>query len=563
MKDEKNNNILLYIFVVFIISSCTFLLFYKNRWLAIILVSCFFIYLLLIKNIVFAIILSLFFVVPIFNNLIYYNLDVNNNEEVRIISLNSYGGTGEVRGRKVYLTGNLKDIKLGDRIIAKIELNKNISIEKGLIGEGKIEEYEKLSLDIKGHIYRMRESIFNALSEKLGSRRAALITSMSFGYTEFLDREDESTMKNLGVLHAVSVSGLHMVLVYSLLKKMLGEKLAPFIAIIYVVFTGAAISTIRSYIMLLCLSLALPFRRTYNPLAGLSLAGIILIIYKPYSVFEVGFQLSFLSTLGIILFNKKINKLLYKLPKILREGVAISLSSQVFTFSFLVLYFREFSLGFLAGNLILMPLMNAVVILGNILALTVKFTLIFNYLSFITYYVTLAIDLISDKLLSILPSVLYLNEIISISYIIILITIYFYKNGYKNVIYFPISIIFYLFIIIYSPIPKFEYYKEGIISISYKGERNIVAIKEGVNLDKYKAILLSNKEYKDFKRINLNNNDINIEKSNRDILLRNGVNAYIIKLSSGKIDENYDIIDCKYSNYVKIILLKNKVLVIN
>ena len=313
---------------------------------------------------------------------------------------------------------------------------------------------------------------------------------------------------------------------------------------------------------MLCLSLAIPLRRNYNPLSGLSLAGIILILYKPYSIFEVGFQLSFLSTFGIILFNKKMNRYFYKLPKFIREGVSISLSSQVFTFPFLVLYFREFSLGFLAGNLILMPLINVVVILGNILSLTLKFEVIFNYLAFIAYYITLAIDLISDKLLNILPSILYLNEIISISYIIILITIYFYKKGYKNVIYFPASTIFYLFMIIYSPIPKIEYYREGIVSISYKGERNILAIKDGVDLKKYKAVSLSNKEYRDFKRIKLNN-DFEIEKINKNILIRNAINTYYIRLYNGKIDNNYDIIDCKYSNYVKIILLKNKVLVIN
>ncbi|MCI6693493.1 MULTISPECIES: ComEC/Rec2 family competence protein [unclassified Clostridium] len=492
----------------------------------------------------------------------YYNLSCDNNEEIRIISLNNYGGIGEVRGRKVYLTGDFKDIKLGDRLLAKIELNKDINVERGILGEVKIEDYKKLNTDLKGKIYRIREYIFNNLKEKLGSRRAALITSISFGYTEFLDREDESTMKNLGVLHAVSVSGLHMVLVYSLLKKILGNKIAPIVAVIYVIFTGAAISTVRSYIMLLCLSLAIPFRRSYNPLAGLSLAGIILILYKPYSIFEVGFQLSFLSTLGIILFNKKFNKDLYRLPKILREGTAISLSSQVFTFPFLVLYFREFSLGFLAGNIILMPLINAVVILGNILALTINFKIIFNYIVFISYYVTLAIDIISEKLLNILPSILFLNEIIAISYIIMLITIYFYRRGYKNSIYFPTLIIFYLFIIFYSPYPKFEYYKDGILLISYKGERSLIAIKESADLNKYKYILLSNSEYKSFKKIKLNNS-IEIEKINKNILIRNSINRYLIKLSSGKFDGNYDIIDCKHSNYVKIILLKNKVLVTN
>lgn len=562
MKYKEKNNILLYIFVVFILSSCIFLLFYKNKWLAIVLVSCFFIFLILNKKIDLAFILTIFLLIPIINNFLYYKLDINMNEEIRIISLNSYGGMGEVRGRKVYLNGNLKDITLGDKIIAKIEINKDINIEKGIVGEVKIIEYKKMKLDIKGKIYRLREGIFYALSEKLGSRRAALITSMSFGYTEFLDREDEGTMKNLGVLHAVSVSGLHMVLVYSLLKKVLGSKLAPLAAIIYVIFTGAAASTIRAYIMLLCLSLAIPLRRNYNPLAGLSLAGIILILYKPYSIFEVGFQLSFLSTLGIILFNKKINRFFYKLPKILREGVSISLSSQVFTFPFLVLYFREFSLGFLAGNLILIPLINSVVILGNILALTLKFKTIFNYLAFISYYATLAIDVISEKLLNVLPGVLYLNEIIAISYIIVIITIYFYKKGYKNAIYFPVTIMFYFSMIVYSPFPKLEYYREGIVSISYKGERNIISLKDGVDLKKYKAISLSNREYRNFKSIKLKD-DLKIEKNNKNILIRNGTNTHFIKLSNGKIDNNYDIIDCKYSNYVKIILLNNKVLVMN
>lgn len=549
--NKEKTNILLYIFIVFIVSSCIFLLYYKNKWLAIILVSCFFIFLILYKKIDVFIILTLFFLVPIINDIYYYNLEVKNVEEIRIISLNSYGGTGEIKGRKAYLSGSLSDLSLGDRIIANVELNKDINIEKGIIGELKINDFDKLNIDIKGKIYRIRENIFNAVSEKLGSRRAALITSMSFGYTEFLDREDEDTMKNLGVLHAVSVSGLHMVLVYSILKKIFRRNIAPIVAVIYVIFTGAAVSTIRSYIMLLSLSLAVPLRRNYNPLAGLSLAGIILILYKPYSVFEVGFQLSFLSTLGIILFNKRFNKVFYKMPKEVREGVAISLASQVFTFPFLVLYFREFSLGFLAGNLILMPLMNGVVILGNLLALTVKIEFIFNYLSFIAYYATLALDILSEKLLNILPSVLYLNEIIAISYIIVIFSIYFYKKGYKNMVYFPIVILMYVYFNIYSPLPKLEYYKDGIISVSYKGDRSIFALKDDVDLEKYKLITLSKNEYKDFNKIKINYG-VEIEKSNKDILIKNKEKNYLIKLSRGKIDYNYDIIEFQYSRKIEL-----------
>lgn len=562
MKHKENINILLYIFIGFILSSFVFLMFYKDKWLAIILVSCFFILLILNKKLDLLIILTIFFLVPIVNNILYYNISLGNVEEIRIISLNNYGGIGEIQGRKFYLSGEFDNLRVGDKILSKITETKDINIEKGIIGEVKIDSYEKLDIDIKSRVYRIREEIFNNLREKLGSRRSALITSMAFGYTEFLDREDTNNMKNLGVLHAVSVSGLHMVLVYSLLKRILGEKISPIIAIIYVIFTGCATSTVRAYIMLICLNLAVPFRRSYNPLAGLSLAGIIIILYKPYSLFELGFQLSFLSTLGIILFNKKINKYFYKLPKVVREGTSISLSSQVFTFPFLILYFKEFSLGFLIGNLVLIPFINIIVILGNLLALTFKIKVIFNYLAFLCYYSTLLLDILSEKLLTILPNPMYLNEIIAISYIIFLITIYFYKKGYRRIIYFNLTILMYFYFIFYSPLPTLEYYKEGVMSISYRGDRKVVALKAGVDLNKFESITFSNEEYKNFKRIKVKE-QLEIEKINKDILIRNKEKRYLIQLSKKKNEYNYDIIDCKQSNYFKIIFLKNRILVFN
>ena len=136
--NKEKTNILLYIFIVFILSSCIFLLYYKDKWLAMILVSCFFIFFILYKKIDLFIILILFFLVPIINNIAYYSLEIKSVEEIRIISLNSYGGVGEIRGRKAYLSGNLSDLSLGDRIIANVELNKDINIEKGIIGEIKI-----------------------------------------------------------------------------------------------------------------------------------------------------------------------------------------------------------------------------------------------------------------------------------------------------------------------------------------------------------------------------------------------------------------------------------------
>ena len=562
MNYEDKINILPYIFVVFILSSYIVTISYKSKWLAILFVSCFFIALIFTIRPNVAIILILFFLVPIMNNFYYNNIKIGAKEEIRILSVNPYGGIGEISRRKVYLSGNIKNIKLGERFIANGKFSKEPNIEKGIIGEFEIYNLKKLTVDFKERLYRLRENIYNSLSEKLGYRRSAIITSISFGYTEFLDLEDKENMKSLGVLHAISVSGLHMVLVYTMLKKVFGEKITPIISLIYVIFTGAALSTVRAYIMMLCVSFATPLRRNYNPLASLSLAGIILMLITPYSTSEVGFQLSFLATLGIILFNKKINKALYKLPKFFREGIAICISSQIFTFPVLALSFREFSFGFLFGNLIIVPLMNALVILGNLLALLVNFKAIFNYLAFIAYYITVFIDELTELLLKITPNAMYVSEIISIGYIIMLITIYFYKKGYKRFIYFPSILILYFYFMVYTPLPKIEYFKEGIIAVSYKGERTICAIKKNVNLEKYKIITLSQNVYKDFNSISLGR-DFKILKINKNIILKGKNKNYLIDLGKEKSSYNYDIIDFKSNNYNKIILFKDKVLVFN
>ena len=84
----------------------------------------------------------------------------------------------------------------------------------------------------------------------------------------------------------------------------------------------------------------------------------ILTIFKPYSIFEISFHLSYLATLGIILMNKKMNNMLYKFPGKLREGISIALSAQIFTVPYLLLIFRDLSLNFIIGNLCLVPFVN-------------------------------------------------------------------------------------------------------------------------------------------------------------------------------------------------------------
>ena len=162
-------------------------------------------------------------------------------------------------------------------------------------------------------------------------------------------------MKNFGIIHSISVSGLHVAIVYAFIKKVTGNKLGLLGTILYVILTGSEYSCIRAFIMLAAVEGADIFQRNNNSLSSISLSGIIILMLSPYSAFEISFQLSFLATIGIILYNKKLNNLLYKLQKNLRETVSITLSAQILTTPYLMVIFNDFSLNFIIGNIFLLP----------------------------------------------------------------------------------------------------------------------------------------------------------------------------------------------------------------
>ncbi|MBU5453915.1 ComEC/Rec2 family competence protein [Caproiciproducens sp. MSJ-32] len=553
-------NVLLYIFLSFICGTYIYVLFNESKWLATIIASCFFILLVLFNGIKFSLLVMIFFFVPIINSYNYYNINFSKDQEIRIESTKLYGAIGKIKGRTVYLSGNIKEISSGDRIKVKGTFKKDINRERGVLGSYKVESYKHLKSDLISKVYNLREKIFYNLRSKLGYRRAAIITSISFGYTEYLDNSDEMDMKKLGILHALSVSGLHMAIVYSIIKRFFGEKAAAILSVFYVIFTGAALATVRSYIMMLTTSFAMSFKRNYNPLAGLSLGGIIIILFKPYSIFNIGFQLSFLATLGIILFNKKINKKLYRMPKYIREGISICISSQIFTFPILVYSFKEFSIGFLFGNLIVLPLMNIIVVIGNLLLLFIKIKPLFNYLIFLSFYITRIIDVLTGILKGLSPNIIYLNENIAKFYCIIMITVYFYKKHLKRIIIFPLLLgLVYIFNLLYTPYPKIEYYQEGVISISYKTSKKLFYTKNNIEKEKFEKITMAKEEYNDFNSVNIGNK-FKLKRYNNNLLLEGYNKKYLLKVSKDEIIGTYDIIDFKNGSFSKIVLIKDKII---
>ena len=557
--DKGFNNPLIYIFIIFILSSFIYELYSKNKLLAIFYVCSFFAFLLYFKGKYITLILMLFFIVSLSNNILFYNYTPNEVEEVRVVEVNTYYGKGEIKGRIVNLSNVDSNLEVGNKLIVKGEFTENHNKTKGVIGDYKIRWHKVLKSDFIDKLYKRRRHIYEKIENKLGKRKAALITSVSFGYKDELDKDHRELMSSLGISHAISISGLHLVLIYSVLKLLLGGKLSLIVALIYVVFSGASAPAVRAYIMIVILNLGDVVKRNYNPLAALSLSGIVLLLIKPYYIYNLGFVLSFLATLGIILFNKNLNKKLYRFPKFVRNTIAISISAQLLTLPIIILYFNEISLNFIIGNIIIIPFINILVVMGNILIFIVDMTALFNYSMYLSHYIIKYIDIIMYKIEYMAFDLIYFHYTVAYFYIALLTTYYFYKKGFKQFIYYPLIMGIYIMILVYSPFPKIRYYNEGALFISYRGDKVIIQTKDVIDKEKIMGTTLSNKLMDEVYEINIGA-EVKLKKEGQNYILQTANNEYLLFVNYEKIDDEYDIIDFRKGDIKEVTVFNDNII---
>ena len=225
---EGVRNPIVYISIAIILGS-VFWGFYKSEyiWLAALAVSLFFITVLLKSNFIFLIIIFLFFALSVFNNFNYYNLKIKEefNGEIKILEVKSYCITGKFKERLINIEGGKNKFKIGDKVRVEGKFEKGLDFEKGIIGTIKINKINDVSDSLRRKLYRLREEVYENLNDNIGERKSALLCSMAFGYSDNIDEADREEMQNFGVIHVISVSGLHVALIYSILKKLFGIRL--------------------------------------------------------------------------------------------------------------------------------------------------------------------------------------------------------------------------------------------------------------------------------------------------------------------------------------------------
>lgn len=204
----------------------------------------------------------------------------------------------------------------------------------------------------------------------------ALLAGIVCGRTTELDETGaQEAFSKTGTTHLVAVSGGHLALVSMLLLALLERlglrRAARFLLLgaamaSYVLFTGASASAVRSLAMVLC-GLAAGFGgRRAHALSGLMIAVITAVALQPGVVFDVGFQLSAASVLFLLLFARRVSHRLRGLPLLSRVGdpLAMTLVAQWATLPLTIPLFGSVSLVAPLANVLLGPLMSALLLVG-------------------------------------------------------------------------------------------------------------------------------------------------------------------------------------------------------
>ena len=233
------------------------------------------------------------------------------------------------------------------------------------------EQVETTVLDrVKERALQWREGLLQRYRQVAeNDEQYAVLAAMTLGDKSALTKELRNTYSVAGASHILALSGLHLSIIYMLLSMLtLGRRrqmLAQIIVVLgiwaYALLTGLSVSVVRSATMISLYAVFSLGGRRRSPFNLLCFTAMLMLLINPKTLFDIGFQLSFLSVAAILLFMPLFD--LFK-PKVVRRFplfnwiwglMAVSTAAQLGVTPLIAYYFGRFSTYFLLTNLIVVP----------------------------------------------------------------------------------------------------------------------------------------------------------------------------------------------------------------
>lgn len=218
----------------------------------------------------------------------------------------------------------------------------------------------------------------------------AVASALLLGYDDAVSPELKQAYIQTGSMHILAVSGMHVGLIYLLLAQIfkrirLRKKWWTFFEIItclaivwgFTLLTGASASVLRASTMFSFLIVGIKFKRFINIYNTLAASVLCLLLWNPFLIFDVGFQLSYAAVIGIVYFQPRVYKLLiftnFAFDQVW-QLTAVSFAAQLGTLPLSLYYFHTFPTWFWLSGLIAIPVSSLALYAGIAMLLVNMFS---------------------------------------------------------------------------------------------------------------------------------------------------------------------------------------------
>jgi competence protein ComEC len=239
-------------------------------------------------------------------------------------------------------------------------------------------------------LYVFKEKSFNNIYRLFPDPESSLLAGILLGVDTGLTRELQQAFKNTGTAHIIAISGFNISIIAAIFvtyfSRFLGERRGAILAVsaivLYTILVGGDAAVVRAAVMGSLALFARQLGRRQMAINTLLTVALIMCLWNPLYLWDVGFQLSFFATLGLILyatpFSEFANRIITgyfptsaaeKFAKLFSEFVLLTLAAQLTTIPIMAYHFQRISLVSFIANPFILPAQPAVMILGGIAVL--------------------------------------------------------------------------------------------------------------------------------------------------------------------------------------------------
>lgn len=225
---------------------------------------------------------------------------------------------------------------------------------------------------------RLRDKLLQRLSDSgVGGQSFAVAAAMTLGDKSELTSQLREVYSVSGASHLLALSGLHLGIIYMLLSiiflrrrrwVMVGQAITILAIWFYVVLVGMSPSVVRAAVMVTIYALAVMLGREQISLNALSLTAVVMLAANPLTLYDAGFQMSFLAVYSIIVCYRPIYTLAnerwlleHRAWRWLWSTVVVSVSAQICVAPLVAYYFGRFSCYFILTNIVAVVLTTAII----------------------------------------------------------------------------------------------------------------------------------------------------------------------------------------------------------